>query len=307
MDKFSLLKMAFIVFVLCAATTIASPETTFETLGSFNVTDGVNPYPVTLVQGRDGNLYGTTLTGGVSGAGTVFKITPGGTLTTLYNFCSKSYCTDGAAPYAGLVLATNGNFYGTTTEGGAGINCPSNGCGTVFKLSPEPSGGCPSGSNAGNGWCETVLYGFCSKVSCTDGAYPYAALVQGTDGNFYGTTFNGGANNAGTVFKITPSGTLTTLHSFAFTDGIWRLTSNRSPSPLNIPEAAMTTETKLCKCGKPFLDHTIEEAVGCGIGFPSQAEYGQWLDLVCCRCGKKHRAHSLNELGVLASDGSVEL
>ena len=213
MEKFSLLKMACVVFVLCATTTIASPQTTFETLGGFNLADGVNPYLVTPVQGRDGNLYGTTLTGGLSGAGTVFKTTLGGTLTTLYNFCSKSYCTDGAAPYAGLVLAPNGNFYGTTTEGGAGINCSSNhGCGTVFKLSPEHSGGCPSGSNAGNGWCETVLYSFCCKVSCTDSAYPYAALVQGTDGNFYGTTFNGGANNAG---MITPSGTQTTLHSFA--------------------------------------------------------------------------------------------
>src|SRR5215471_12518916 len=307
MEKFSLLKMACIVFVLCAATTIASSATTFETLGSFNLADGINPNLLTLVQGRDGNLYGTTLTGGVSGAGTIFKITPSATVTTLYNFCSKSYCADGANPYAGLVLATNGNFYGTTTEGGAGINCSSNGCGTVFKLSLEPRGGCPSGSNAGNGWCETVLYGFCAKVSCTDGSNPYTALVQGTDGSFYGTTFNGGANNAGTVFKITPSGTLTTLHSFAFTDCIWHLTSNRSPSPLNILEAAMRTETKVCKCGRPLLEHTIEEAVGCGIGFPSQAEYGQWLDLVCGRCGKKHRTHSLNELGVLASDGSVEL
>src|SRR5208337_4428285 len=128
------------------------------------------------------------------GVGTVFTITPGGTLTTLYSFCSQSGCTDGANPYAALVQGTDGNFYGTTLGGAAN--------GTVFKMTP--------------GGTLTTLYTFC--YGCT-GVSPYAALVQGSDGNFYGTTSFGGANGDGTVFRITPSGTLTTLHSFDGTDG----------------------------------------------------------------------------------------
>ena len=172
--------------------------------------DGENPRGG-LVQGADGDFYGTTEYGGANGSfGTVFKITPTGALTTLYSFCSQSNCTDGVEPYAGLIQATDGNFYGTTVGGGAnGSNT-----GTVFKITPSGA--------------LTTLYSFCSQSvgqDCTDGAYPYAALVQAIDGNFYGTTFQGGANTAcsaqgcGTVFKITPSGTLTTLYSFCSQSG----------------------------------------------------------------------------------------
>ena len=138
------------------------------------------------------------------GCGTVFKITPSGALTTLYSFCPQSNCTDGSGPFAGLVQAEDGNFYGTTYEGGAGSNCPY-GCGTVFKVTPSGT--------------LTTLHSFDS----TDGALPQAALVQATDGNFYGTTGERGDSSCpygcGTVFKITPSGTLTTLHSFNGSDG----------------------------------------------------------------------------------------
>jgi len=172
-----------------------------------NCTDGELPY-AGLVQGADGNFYGTTQAGGrdvscdgYTGCGTIFKIAPSGTLTTLYTFCPTTPCTDGTDPYAALVQGTDGNFYGTTEGGGIGL-----GAGTVFKITPSGA--------------LTTLYQFCPQANCPDGGDPYGALVQGSDGNFYGTTEGGGANDDdGTVFAITPSGTLTTLHSFAGTDG----------------------------------------------------------------------------------------
>src|ERR1022692_2247571 len=189
------------VLVLCTTTAIALPAqvVTLTTLHRFcsqsGCTDGAYSYAV-LVQATNGNLYGTTAQGGTNGSGTVFKITPGGTLTTLHSFCSDyPSCTDGAEPFAGLVQAANGDLYGTTYSGGA------NGYGAVFKITPSGT--------------LTTLYSFCSQTKCTDGAGPQAGLVQAANGDFYGTTYSGGANvYYGTVFKITPGGTLTTLHSF---------------------------------------------------------------------------------------------
>jgi uncharacterized repeat protein (TIGR03803 family) len=251
------------VFLLCAMTASVAPAQTFTTLVNFDGTNGANPLDGALVQGFDGDFYGTTYSGGAnnsacvsSGCGTVFKITSagmltklysfcfqtnctdgsapyaglvldtngnfygttpfgganilgtvfritsGGTLTTVYTFCSQKDCTDGALPVAGLVLGTNGNFYGATEEGGANDDCSENsGCGTVFKINPT-------------GGTLTTLYSFCSQTNCTDGIYPVAALIQATDGNFYGTTPESGANILGTVFEITPGGTMTTLYSF---------------------------------------------------------------------------------------------
>ncbi len=171
-----------------------------STLLNFDGANGAFPAFASLVQGTDGNLYGTTEGGGTFDQGNVFKVTPGGTLSTLYTFCSQANCTDGAEPYAGLVQATNGNFYGTTSEGGA-----NGAAGTVFEITTVGQ--------------LTTLHSFCSLSGCTDGFEPYAALVQGTDGNFYGTTLFGGANDEGTVFKITPGGTLTTLYSFCSQSG----------------------------------------------------------------------------------------
>jgi uncharacterized repeat protein (TIGR03803 family) len=170
--------------------------------------DGDNPY-AGLLQATDGNFYGTSYWGGANAGGTVFKITPGGTLTTLYSFCSlydpqTDACTDGFYPDAGLLQATDGNFYGTTAYGG------SEGGGTVFQITPEGT--------------LSTLYAFCSQGSiatgCLDGANPGATLVQGSDGNLYGTTPESSGANYGTVFRITLSGALTTLHSFDLTDGI---------------------------------------------------------------------------------------
>ena len=176
-----------------------TPSGALTTLYSFCsqsvCTDGSDPSG--LVQSTDGNFYGTTREGGLNDYGTVFRITPTGTLTTLHSFGSQS--TDGIYPYAGLVQATDGNFYGTTYVGGG------NSSGTVFRIKP-------------NGTL-TTLYAFCSQSGCTDGQGPGAGLVQATDGSLYGTTVYGGANLDGTVFKVTPTGTLTTLHSFEGTDG----------------------------------------------------------------------------------------
>jgi uncharacterized repeat protein (TIGR03803 family) len=181
-----------------------NPSGTLTTLYSFcsqgGCTDGAYPY-AGLIQATNGDFFGTTPAGGANGYGTVFKIATGGTLTTLYSFCSQSGCTDGASPHAGLVQATNGDHYGTTTSGGA--NGP--GTGTVFRITPSGT--------------LTTLYSFCSQSGCTDGAGPYAGLVQATDGDFYGTASGSVTNGAGTVFKITPNGTLTTLHRFDWTDG----------------------------------------------------------------------------------------
>src|ERR1039457_138860 len=194
------------VLVLCATTAITLPAQTLTTLYSFcsqsGCPDGDAPY-AGVVQATNGDLYGTTLYGGTNGtntSGTVFKITPGGTLTTLYSFCSQTGCPDGDASYAGLVQAANGDLYGTTYGSGANGDF-----GTVFKITPAGT--------------LTTLYSFCSQSGCTDGAHLAGGLVQAANGDLYGTTVLGGANDAGTVFKITPGGTLTTLYSFCSQGG----------------------------------------------------------------------------------------
>jgi uncharacterized repeat protein (TIGR03803 family) len=193
----------------CGTVFVITPSGALTTLHSFDNTDGSNPQGA-LIQGTDGKFYGTTSQGGgysyCNGhgysCGTVFKITPGGKLTTLHSFRG----TDGDAPEATLAQAADGNLYGTTSKGGANNLC-NGACGTVFKITSRGM--------------LTTLYNFCSRSACADGYTPYAGLVEGTDGNFYGTTYAGGANAAcymgatcGTAFKITTSGTLTTLHSF---------------------------------------------------------------------------------------------
>ncbi len=180
----------------CGTVFKITPGGTLTTLHSFAGPPGEGREPwAGLIQGSDGNFYGTTAEGGanicgVVECGTVFKITPNGTLTVLHNFAGG----DGASPYSGLVQASDGNFYGTTQNGG--LNDCIYGCGIVFKITPDGT--------------LTVLHSF----ERSDGGGPSAGLVQGSDGNLYGATFYGGADNDGTVFKITPDGTLTTLHSF---------------------------------------------------------------------------------------------
>ena len=240
MGKFRFLKPVCIVFAFCALTAISSSAQTLTTLAAFDHSDGANPQS-TLIQGIDGNIYGTTDQGVTGSDGTVFKVTPGGTLTTLHNFTGRP--SDGANPQAGLVQAIDGNFYGTTVSGGA------NDAGTVYKITPTGTltilhsfntgdGANPRGAlyqgrdgnlygttqNGGLGGGTvfkitpsgtlTTIYKFCTRSGCADGFLSYGGVLQATDGNFYGLTNQGGAHSGGTVFKLTPSGTLTTLYSF---------------------------------------------------------------------------------------------
>jgi uncharacterized repeat protein (TIGR03803 family) len=196
-----------------------------------------------VIQASDGNFYGTTFAGGTYDQGTIFRITPGGTLTTLYNFCwTPSTCSiaTGSYPNGALLQASNGDLYGTTTAG------------TAFKISLKGkftllytwagAASNPEGSYGALIQVGTLLYGttytggaydkgtvfrmslagkvktlhsFCRKSTCPDGSEPEAALVEGTNGDLYGTTSDGGIGSFGTVFKITTKGKLTTLVSFS--------------------------------------------------------------------------------------------
>jgi len=186
-----------------------TPDGTLTTLYSFcsqaGCTDGANPYGG-LVQGTNGDFYGTTQSGGAGNYRTIFKITPRGTLTTLHSFCAQSGCADGEYPYGSLVQATNGDLYGAALFGGA--NCSSSCGGTIFKITP--------------GGALTTLYSFCAQggTACTDGSAPVGGLIQAANGDFYGVTdYGGNETGNGTVFKITPAGALTTLYSFCSQGG----------------------------------------------------------------------------------------
>jgi uncharacterized repeat protein (TIGR03803 family) len=291
-------KRACVTFLLCAATAIATPAQTFTKLADLFTEGGIAPQDMSLVQGTDGQLYGTTTRSLGRGAGTVFKITASGTLSSLASFCARVRCDDGTLPRAGLALDTDGTLYGETTGDGHG------GCGTIFSITAtgnpttlhsftNTDGCCPTGGlvlgadgffygvttkggvydlgtvfrvtrdgevtslfsfqDVANGAAPynaliqtsdgpykgdfygttgntvftitpdgqlTTIYTFCTQQNCPDGINPQGALIQATDGNFYGTTIYGGAGQSGTVFRVTPTGTLTTLHSFDGTDGI---------------------------------------------------------------------------------------
>ena len=177
-----------IAFAFAALASIPSHAQTFSVLYNFtNGNDGGNPAAGFVVD-KLGNLYGTASAGGASGAGTVFEITAAGKMVVLYSFKGG---TDGATPLAGLYRGLSGNLFGTTSAGGATGN------GTVFEVTPKG--------------VEKVLYSFKGGA---DGSDPQGVLTMDKAGNFYGTTFAGGASGAGTVFKITRSGQETVLHSF---------------------------------------------------------------------------------------------
>ncbi len=178
----------FLMLVLCAGSQLRAQ--TLTALHSFGGYDGRNPQ-ATLTLGSDGNLYGTTFYG-AKGYGTVFKVTTAGVLSTLFSFSS----TNGANPN-GLTLGNDGNFYGTTYSGGKYND------GTVFQVTT-------------NGIFNSLVI-----FNGTNGNLPEVGLtlIQGNDGNFYGTTGQGGANGDGTVFKVTTNGILTTLAPFNFANG----------------------------------------------------------------------------------------
>lgn len=168
--------------VPCGAVFKITPAGKEIVLSSFG-TDASDAYSpnAALIQGKDGALYGTTADGGTFGQGTVFKITTSGVRTILYSFGATP--NDGVTPVAPLIQANDGNFYGTTASGGSNhcANIPQDGgnCGTIFKVTPQG--------------VETVVYSF--GAFDADGAEPLGSLLQASDGNFYGTTIDGGAND----------------------------------------------------------------------------------------------------------------
>jgi len=297
MNTFYRTALRYVSFLLLTGS-ISLPAQTLTTLHSFNGSDGSNPY-AQLLQASDGNFYGTTAAGGAHNDGTVFQLTPSGTLTTIHS-CNQFILSDCNQPYGWLIQARDGNLYGTTAHGGlarqgtiyrlaldgtfrvidsfiyaldgsntqAGLfqasngtmygtapNGGNNGSGTVYEVTPfgqlsgiyyfGAEGSSPVGGlvQAGNG----NLYGTAGvggQYSCgiafevtpggsftplvqfgnrqTEGCFPYAGLTLGTDGSLYGTTSQGGAPqgfNAGIAFKMTPTGTFTILHVFDVTDG----------------------------------------------------------------------------------------
>ena len=231
-------------FVLSLCTVLglalgAATAQTYTDLHDFNCfVEGCQPSsPAVLAQGRDGNLYGTAFAGGSFSMGTVFKMTPAGVVTTIYNFSGL----DGQNPDGGLTLGPDGYFYGTTERGGA------DNMGTIFKISSTGAlTTLHSFTNTGDGYTprgapalgrDGNLYGTtCSQYGpwfgysiTTTGVFteltegippcPFGGLTLGSDGNFYGSSQVGGLTYQGTVFRMTPAGTVSILHSFDYTDG----------------------------------------------------------------------------------------
>jgi len=236
-----------------------NPRTsTYQVLYSFcsqtACADGQSPYSG-LVQDAQGNLWGTTLQGGANLEGTIYEITTGGVFNVVYSFCSQSGCTDGDTPFGGLTLASDGNLYGMTFGSGNSYDS------VIYRITPdgtytelyswctlescddgwEPYGDMVQGSdgnlygttsvggsqNGGvvfsmgtDGSNYTVLYPFCSLSNCADGGAPgYGKLVQASDGSFYGQAQQGGVNGAGTIFKVTPAGTYTDIYDYCSATG----------------------------------------------------------------------------------------
>jgi uncharacterized repeat protein (TIGR03803 family) len=168
-----------------------------------NCDDGAQP-GTGLIQGTDGNFYGTTAYGGTTNNGTVFRMSPSGNITTLHSFCMATNCTDGATPDSALLQGADGNFYGTTTFGGSGTQGPGggDGSGTIYQITP-----------AGD---YVVIHSFCTGgTGCPDGQYPEGNLVQVENGNIYGVTSGGGNSfNAGIVYYIDTSGSFNAYEDF---------------------------------------------------------------------------------------------
>jgi uncharacterized repeat protein (TIGR03803 family) len=174
---------------------VSAQSQTFTTLASFNYTDGSDPVSGSLVQAGNGDYYGTTYSGGEYRGGTAFRIAPTTGLIDIYGFCSQPDCADGTGPWTSFVLGSDGDFYGTTSMGGNIYYS-----GTIFKMTISGK--------------LTTLYSFCLNSSCTDGVYPRGGLTQASNGNFYGTAYQGGAYGGGSIFEISPAGKFKTLYSF---------------------------------------------------------------------------------------------
>jgi uncharacterized repeat protein (TIGR03803 family) len=241
------LQFALAVAAIAFSLAVCAQAQTFTSVAGFNGTNGENPFYGSLIQAPNGNYYGTTHDGGKNSSGVVFEVTPAGKLSDIYSFCSQTNCADGTDPWSALVLGSNGDFYGTTNIGGA------NNSGTVFKMTVGgklttlysfcPVTGCTDGqypvgltqasngnfygttSNGGSGNDGTIfevssagtfklLYSFCSRKSCADGAEPLSGPMQASNGNLYGTTNSGGSHDAGMVYEITTAGLFKVVYNF---------------------------------------------------------------------------------------------
>jgi len=199
-------KQAGVVYDLTVPATICKTASCFwneNVVYEFRVPpDGNYPGNGDLVWDQAGNIYGTTLYGGVNNAGTVFELTPSGnnwTESVIYSFSGP----DGYLPGSTIFVDKNGNLFGTTIYGGA------NGLGTIFELQYDSQ----------LGWTEKFLYSF---QNGTDGSAPLSGLVSDSAGNLYGATIDGGINGGGTVFELSPSGnswTFNTIYSLSGTPG----------------------------------------------------------------------------------------
>jgi uncharacterized repeat protein (TIGR03803 family) len=193
--------LSFCARSVSAQTFTESTFYTFCSTGGEDCTDGVTPpLGAQLIQAADGNLWGVTTeagtAGNIEGWGTLYKITPSGTLTVVHSFCSEGAgdCTEGGIPRGGVIQGPDGNIWGTTSFTGAAG-------GTVFKVTPSGT--------------LTTVFTFCTEGgSCPNGSLPSGSIIFGSDGNLYGTTYYGGTDGQGTIYKLTPSGTLTTLYNF---------------------------------------------------------------------------------------------
>ncbi len=243
---FGTLFLAFACVTFTLSPAVRAQAQTVTYLGHFDGVNGKSPSgPV--IQASDGNFYGTTVYGGVNAQGNVFRMTPSGKITSIYSFCSKANCADGQSPTAGPVLGKDGNLYGVTYSGGITNS------GTIYKVtlngklttlytfncgSTCANGNTPTGISLGSDgnfygtttWGGAYIYGvlykitpagkftllhsFCSSPNCTDGGIPIFPPHQGTDGNFYGGTNSGGTGGVGVVYKLTLSGTFTVLKNF---------------------------------------------------------------------------------------------
>jgi uncharacterized repeat protein (TIGR03803 family) len=243
--KSSKLELTLGFALTCAAITfslVVSAQAQIMSQFDLNGQNGYEPY-TTVTQATDGNFYGTTGFGGPQMTGNIFRMTPSGEITNVYNFCNLPNCADGWGGASPLTLAPDGNLYGVTyadtlfrlTVGGQFTNLFTF-CGGVC-YAPNgitlASDGNFYGTSNGGGTTDngaifkisltgqfTLLYSFCSLKNCTDGSYVLFPPIQGNDGNFYGTAYSGGAFNGGLVYKLTPSGTYTVIHNFcAFGNG----------------------------------------------------------------------------------------
>ena len=230
-------RKVFAIALFTIGLLLASVKTTAQTytdLHDFDcATDGCSwEFPGLLAQGRDGNLYGTLSWVGAYGAGTVVKITPSGTVTTLYSFSGP----DGDGPWGGLTLGSDGNFYGTTSTGG------DYGYGTIFKITPVgtfttlhsfDSADCEYPYSPPVQGKSGAFYGVtssgCAYSITSSGAFKklstavpfgsYSPLLLASDGNFYGTAWEGGANACGSVFRMSAAGVVNIIYSFDWTHG----------------------------------------------------------------------------------------